>query len=492
LPLPARLIRLFKQLLWLALACLLTLFAVRGCDAARKPPLQPWHVYVPPELSAEEIDRADWNDYLQAEESAIRAARTYIAAHIGEGQRTPANRYYPDSPLHPEHFATDWNRSYLLMPPGEPVGTVVLLHGLTDSPYSLRHLARHYQQRGYVAVGIRLPGHGTVPGALAEIEWQQWMAATRLAAREAVRLGGGKPLHLVGYSNGAALALKYAFDSLADATLTPPQRIVLISPMIGVAAYARFAGLAGLPAILPPFAKAAWLDVLPEINPFKYNSFPLNAARQAYQLSAALQKRVSEQTRKAEMARFPPVLTFQSLLDTTVSTGAVVAALYDYLPANGSELVVFDLNRSAYLGPLLNPRAAGALEPLFPPGARNYRLTVVTNASPHDNDMIAHTVEAGEDIARQNPLAARYPRDVYSLSHIALPFPPHDSLYGSAPDESEYYGIHLGTLALRGERDALLMRHDDLARIKSNPFFPYLIERVDAHIDSVSLPFPTP
>ncbi len=48
--------------------------------------------------------------------------------------------------------------------------------------------------------------------------------------------------------------------------------------MIGVTAFARFAGLAGLPALLPAFAKAAWLNIAPEYNPYKYNSFPVNGA----------------------------------------------------------------------------------------------------------------------------------------------------------------------------------------------------------------------
>ena len=81
----------------------------------------------------------------------------------------------------------DWNRSYILEPDGPAVGAVVLLHGLTDSPYSLRHVARRYRDRGFVAVAIRMPGHGTVPAALTDVEWEDWDAATRLAVREARR-----------------------------------------------------------------------------------------------------------------------------------------------------------------------------------------------------------------------------------------------------------------------------------------------------------------
>ena len=68
---------------------------------------------------------------------------------------------------------------------GNPVGAAVFLHGLTNSPYSLRRVARRYREHGYVSIPIRLPAHGTVPGALTDVAWQDWMAATRLAVRGA-------------------------------------------------------------------------------------------------------------------------------------------------------------------------------------------------------------------------------------------------------------------------------------------------------------------
>ena len=37
----------------------------------------------------------------------------------------------------------------------------------------------------------------------------------------------------------------------------------------------------------------------------------------------------------------------------TVSARAIVSGLYAHLPSNGSELVLFDLNQAAKLGPLL-------------------------------------------------------------------------------------------------------------------------------------------
>jgi hypothetical protein len=140
--------------------------------------------------------------------------------------------------------------------------------------HSLRHIGELYRARGYFVVAIRLPAHGTVSGALTEVEWEDWMAATRLAVREAQRrVGAAKPPQLAGYSNGGALALKYALDTLDDNRLERADRLILISPMIGITQFARFVGLAALPAYFPPFAKAAWLEVLPEFNPSNTTRF---------------------------------------------------------------------------------------------------------------------------------------------------------------------------------------------------------------------------
>ena len=91
--------------------------------------------------------------------------------------------------------------------------------------------------------------------------------------------------------------------------------------MIGITSHARFAGLAGLPAVLPAFAKAAWLAVLPEFNPFKYNSFPVNAARQAHGLTVAIRRQMARYAREGRLAPLPPILTFQSVR-TSPSTRA--------------------------------------------------------------------------------------------------------------------------------------------------------------------------
>jgi len=482
-----RLFRLLKSLLILTTVVVATLIVARAWDSQRGPPLEVWHTHVPDDMQASQIDKTDWAGYLKAEEAVFRDVRAEVIDKVEAQANALGNRYYAGSPIYPGKFAQDWNRSYILEPDGPPSGAVVLLHGLTDSPYSLRHIARRYRDLGFVAVAIRMPAHGTVPAALTAVEWEDWDAATRLAVREAVRrTGPSKPLHIVGFSNGGALALKYALDALEDSRLARPDRLILISPMIGITSFARFVGIAALPALLPAFAKAAWLGIVPEFNPFKYNSFPINGARQTHRLTTALQDRIARAARAGGLDRLPPVLTFQSVVDFTVSTPAILSALYAHLPANGSELVLFDLNRAAIVGPLMRSAADTVLTRILADPPRKFRTAIVTNIAADTYDVAEQVTEAGATTERTRPLTLAFPPGIFSLSHIALPFPMNDSLYGMEPDKTpaEFFGVHLGAIAPRGERGVLILNLDALLRVSSNPFFPYLLERIEQAIAS--------
>ena len=80
---------------------------------------------------------------------------------------------------------------------------------------------------------------------------------------------------------------------------------------------------------------------------------------------------------------------------------------------------------------------------------------------------------------QRQSLGVDYPSQLFSLSHVALPFPPNDPLYGSDPTPDENYGVALGTLAPRGEHGVLVVGLDSLQRATSNPFYDYLLQRID-------------
>ncbi|SET34471.1 alpha/beta hydrolase [Thorsellia anophelis] len=520
-----------KRFLLLILVALLTFMVIRIYDSQRGLRLEVWHRYVPNEMTAAEIDKMTFADYLKAEEGIFQEVIDNVIKPLEQGQtltvadidglnedfdfddqnvsetdwddyfstnRTiinslgsngvPLNRYLEQSAVYPGNFEQDWNRSYVMMPDTSlyptPKGAVVLLHGLTDTPYSLRNMADLYRSNGFVAIGLRLPAHGTVPAALSKVDWEDWLAATRLGVREAKRLTSEKsPLHIVGFSNGGALAMKYALDAIDNDSLAKPDHVVLISPMIGITAFARFAGIAGWPAVFPPFAKAAWLSVLPEFNPFKYNSFPVNGARQSHLLTSVLQQQISDYAQQGKLTSLPPVITFQSVVDFTVSTRAVITALYNQLPDNGSELVLFDLNRAANFDILMRSSTISNVGQLLPAPPRKYDSTIVTNREKFNSEVVARTQRALTNEEIVEPLGVSYPNDFFSLSHVAIPFAANDPLYGSQPSNPTQYGINLGSLAVRGERSVLLVDLDTLLRASSNPFYDYMMQRVQSDID---------
>jgi alpha-beta hydrolase superfamily lysophospholipase len=454
-----------------ALMALGTLFLLvlgwRSFDAIRSPALPPWLTHVPPEPDARQIDGYDWDAWMAAEEATFVDVRSMVASGLTPEEQKFSVRFDPE-------FRNDrvgplaWNRSQVLNPEGEPRGAAVLLHGLTDSPYSLQHVAEHYRERGFVVVAIRLPGHGTVPAALTQVRWEDWMAAVRLAVRQVRTLAGDRvPLHIVGYSNGAALAMKYTMDSLEDDQLPRVSQLVLISPMIGITSMARFAGVLGWPAAYPPFAKAAWLGVELEYNPFKYNSFPVNAARQSSQLTRVVQEQLDALQAKGQLNQLPPTLTFQSLVDYTVDVRALISRLYARLPDNGSELVIFACGSS----PFMKPGVCDVPTDLLPEAGRNYRYSVVSSG--HEERVSAQGQRDSLDIAQT------YPEGVYSLSHVALPFPADDAVYGTTG---------LGRIPPRGERGVLVVSSDSLMRMTWNPFFPLMLERIDATLPATSSP----
>jgi hypothetical protein len=102
-------------------------------------------------------------------------------------------------------------------------------------------------------------------------------------------------------------------------------------------------------------------------------------------------------------------------------------------------------------------------------------LTLVTNESEDSEAVIARRILPGDEPDTERSLEVAWPQGVYSLSHVALPFPPEDPLYGTDP--TGISPLHLGNLALYGERGLLAVPDSDLVRLRWNPFHAYMVER---------------
>ena len=107
-----------------------------------------------------------------------------------------------------------------------------------------------------------------------------------------------------------------------------------------------------------------------------------------------------------------------------------------------------------------------------------FAVTLVTNENPESATVMArHKAPFSAELSSAEPLELAWPRGVISLSHVALPFPPDDPLYGQRPAGNDDV-LFLGEMAIQGERGLLKIPADWLLRLRYNPFYDYLEQQV--------------
>ncbi len=456
-------------------ATLAVLLFAQGCGG---PPLEPWHTEkLTEEFTVAKVDEIrTFEDYRRLEDRLFTQLDQEVYARVDTGPAYELARYSPGSAADPRNNQPDWNRSFELTP-AEPVGGVLLLHGMSDSPYSLRALAETLLKRDYHVIGLRLPGHGTAPSGLKHVTRHDMAAAVGPAMEHLDASLEGKPVHMVGYSTGAALALDFALDATEGNASPAPASLVLISPAIRIHSAAALATFKDGLSVVPGLGSLAWLQILPEFDPYKYNSFATNAGDVVYRLTRSLDGRVAR-VRSKPGELLPPILVFKSTVDSTVTTEAVVDNLLARLAPHRHELVLFDINRFAATSKLLISDPGPLTNRLMEDDGLPFAVTFVTNESPKSTAVVAfRKAPYSADASDPEPLGLSWPPGVVSLSHVALPFSPDDPLYGRRPPENED-DLFLGEMALRGERGLLELPTDWLLRMRYNPFYELIEQRV--------------
>ena len=438
--------------------------------------LEIWHVAELDEEFNADSGLGTFADYLALEKSLFDQLDELVYAEVPAQQRQETNRYDRGSLSDPKRWPQDWNRTFEL-PVGSPKAGVLLLHGMSDSPYSLRQIGKRLHAEGAHVLGLRLPGHGTAPSGLVDLTWQDMAAAVRLAMIHLAEQTGDRPIVVVGYSTGAALAVLYALDAVEDPQLPPVERLILLSPAIGVTPAAALAIWQARLGRLLGLDKLAWNAILPEYDPFKYGSFAVNAGDVVYRLTIEIQERITALGEATERGRVPPILAFSSIVDATVSPPSLVEGLFERLPAGGHELVLFDINRSTEIEPVLKSRPEAVIAALQADPNPAFTLRLVMNREEQTSEVIVRTKSPRDSAFTDVHLGLSWPEDVYSLAHIALPFPVDDPLYGAEPAE-EGTGLHLGKLAMRGERGVLRISASDMLRQRWNPFYDFVEAKV--------------
>jgi esterase/lipase len=303
---------------------------------------------------------------------------------------------------------------------------VLLTHGLSDSPYFMRHLANFFQQNGFRVMAVLLPGHGTQPGDLLEVTWQEW---AKTVAYGAYQLAGEvDEVYLAGYSTGAALSV---YHGQRDSRVCG---LFLFSPALKITRWAAFANLHKLYSWLLPSAR--WVDVKPDLDIYKYESFTKNAAAQTHLLIRQLGRQLHGHRLDI------PVFTAASADDMTVDTSAILEFIKQVCP-DSSRLVLYTTE----------PEKA-------PPDFPADKLELVNSVFPGQK--------------------------ILSSAHTAIVLPPEDSHYGLVGEYSNcvhYYPDDMGKYAaclahpeqdFQGEVTAKNLETGVMRRLMYNPNFSAL------------------
>ncbi|HLI42808.1 MAG TPA: alpha/beta fold hydrolase [Streptosporangiaceae bacterium] len=164
---------------------------------------------------------------------------------------------------------------------GGPVG-VLLCHGFTGSPQSLRPWAEYLAGAGLTVSLPRLPGHGTSWRDLARTGWRDWYAEAEAAF--AALAGRCEQVFVFGLSMGGSLALRLAETrgaappSRGDEPAVPRLRgLVLVNPSL--APDTRLLRLAPLLRHLPLSVPGIASDIKkPGARELGYDRVPVRAA----------------------------------------------------------------------------------------------------------------------------------------------------------------------------------------------------------------------
>ena len=197
---------------------------------------------------------------------------------------------------------------------GGPVG-VLVCHGFTGSPRTVRPWAEHLSAAGLTVRAPRLPGHGTTWQDLGRTRWQDWYGAAERAFTELS--GTCEQVFVAGLSLGGCLAFRLAQTQgtrvsglvVVNPSLAPDTRLFLLAPVLKHVPWS-------VPGIASDIKK-------PGAHEVGYDRVPIRAAATLPQMWGATTRQLGDVTQ--------PVLVYRSAVDHVVGP-ASMKVLLDGLP----------------------------------------------------------------------------------------------------------------------------------------------------------------
>jgi esterase/lipase len=155
---------------------------------------------------------------------------------------------------------------------------ILLIHGLYDSPFFLADIGKYFLNKDFIVNAILLPGHGTVPGDLLDIQYPEWIKAVNYGIQCLAERC--EHVYIAASSLGGILALRHACQS------STCKGLFLFAPALKPISslkymLARYYGLFSWVS-----NKVQWYQIAEQNNYVKYCCYAFNAAYQACKLIA--------------------------------------------------------------------------------------------------------------------------------------------------------------------------------------------------------------
>ena len=203
---------------------------------------------------------------------------------------------------------------------------VLLCHGFTGCPQSLRPWAEALADQGYTVELPLLPGHGTTWQHMNRTSWPQWyreveQALARLTAT-------CDRVVVAGLSMGGALALRLAEQHHSDVA-----GLVLVNPAVKIED-PRLAALPVLRRLVPSLPGIGSDIAKPGITEQAYDRTPLNALASMLDLYKLVRAGLPSITQ--------PVLLLRSANDHVVPASSSALVLASIASADATEIVLDD------------------------------------------------------------------------------------------------------------------------------------------------------
>lgn len=244
----------------------------------------------------------------------------------------------------PREQQIDWNLPFRRpaakdCPPGPSTG-ILLVHGLSDSPFVFRDLADYLSDQCIEVRTLLLQGHGTRPGDMVDASASVWRQQVRNHF-QALADSVDRPF-IGGFSLGGALATEYALSGQSP----KPAGLVALAPAWELNGLGSYLWLARVADLFGDFVEEE-----PELNPVKYESLAFNAGAQTADVLSETQD-ILESRQHWDL----PLFLVATEADSVINLDYLVQQFRNRFTHPDSRMLVFRDLRQPWPDTLQSPR----------------------------------------------------------------------------------------------------------------------------------------